>query len=108
VFSNLCRLQTRVRNSFSSVFFTNPCLFQAYGSIKEELLIEFSYFGRLTKDKPNTKSLDTFEYLQKSLIEDVDTPVSTLTTDLPHNRDSIGEAKLTKDRSETTSKYQFR
>ncbi|KAL4238661.1 hypothetical protein ACF0H5_003368 [Mactra antiquata] len=35
------------------------------GSISETLLLEFAYFGTLTKETPNEKTLDPFEYLHQ-------------------------------------------
>lgn len=44
---------------------------KAYGSIEETLLLEFTYYGKLTKEHPNAKTLDPFEYLPKG-IEDIE------------------------------------
>ncbi|KAH3863716.1 hypothetical protein DPMN_026706 [Dreissena polymorpha] len=39
-----------------------------HGSIAETLLLEFAYFGQLSKDRPNPKTIDPFEYLHKSVV----------------------------------------
>jgi len=59
---------------------------QEFGTIDETLLLEFAYFGRLTKKAPNPHTLDPFEYLEKTVWSDEeDTP------EMAESDDEFGE-----------------
>ncbi|XP_045214959.2 uncharacterized protein LOC123565035 [Mercenaria mercenaria] len=64
---------------------------ESAGSVEETLLLKFAHFGLLTKEKPNPKTLNTFDNLERETETDETNTKTETISDLPIAREMPGK-----------------